>query len=132
MWHANILRKQKESRKVTIEELVDQLFAMFDKDDQDSAGRLTPPPLNGAAAVQEDQEEEEKGDGQLTIQEFKDMLEHAKSGLTDEEIASMIKELDEDESGTIDKEEFRELLERYEDSIELLMAGDSDSDDEDD
>lgn len=54
-------------------------------------------------------------DGVITVKEFKEVLNKFHARLSDEEVAMLLSELDEDDSGTIDKEEFKGLLERYAD-----------------
>ena len=80
---------------------MDQLFELFDNDGGGGVG--------GEAGSHD-------GDGVITVQEFKDGLNRFNAGLSDEEVAMLLQELDEDCSGTIDKKEFTEMLEKYADA----------------
>jgi len=84
------LNLSKSNDDLSVEELVDQLFEIFDSDNDG-----------------------EGGDGVITVQEFRDGLNRFNAGLSDEEVAMLLQELDEDGSGTIEKKEFKEMLEKY-------------------
>mmetsp|Transcript_64824 Transcript_64824/g.146248 ORF Transcript_64824/g.146248 Transcript_64824/m.146248 type:complete len:99 (+) Transcript_64824:262-558(+) len=94
-----------DDKDVSVEELVDSLFELFDTAAAESNGGG-----NGGRTAP-------GGDGVITVQEFKVGLNHFKAGLTDEEVAMLLAELDEDQSGTIDKHEFTEMLEKYAEHI---------------
>ena len=53
-------------------------------------------------------------DGQITIGEFKASLDAFNYGFTVDEVGALVRELDEDESGTITMHEFEHLLHKYE------------------
>lgn len=55
-------------------------------------------------------------DGVITITQFKDGLDRFGANLTFDEVGDLIRELDEDNDGRINKEEFEKLLVRYEEN----------------
>jgi Ca2+-binding EF-hand superfamily protein len=103
-WHMANLRAAETRKDTTVKELVDRLFAMFDNKNEDE--EASPGGKKG----------EEKGDGQISMQEFKDGLNKFSAGLSDEEVANLLQELDEDGDGSINKEEFAAMLEKYADA----------------
>jgi Ca2+-binding EF-hand superfamily protein len=66
-------------------EMAKSMFGMFDKD----------------------------GSGSITIAEFKEALDAFDVGLSTDDVAELVKELDEDRNGLIDEEEFAHLLKRH-------------------
>ena len=77
-----------------------------------------------ASSAQDDVSEEDRAEylfklfdtkdtGEITIGEFKGKLDALNVGFTIDEVGAIVKELDEDDNGTIGLEEFRGLLNRY-------------------
>ena len=89
-WH--IKSQFGKTEEPTIEELVNDLFELFDVSGEDA---------------------EASTDGLISVSEFRDGLNRFQAGLNDEEVATLVSELDSDQSGTIDKEEFTSLLLKY-------------------
>mmetsp|Transcript_13489 Transcript_13489/g.17475 ORF Transcript_13489/g.17475 Transcript_13489/m.17475 type:complete len:662 (+) Transcript_13489:20-2005(+) len=90
-WQIVTMRDSSSRNESSIEDLVDQLFELFDTPDDRG----------------------NKGDGVITVEEFKEGLDKFGAGLTDEEVANLLQELDDDHDGTIDKKEFSDMLEKY-------------------
>lgn len=53
------------------------------------------------------------GSGSISIAEFKTALDAFDVGLSTDDVAELVKELDEDRNGFIDEEEFAHLLKRH-------------------
>ena len=74
----------------TVDELVDHLFSIFD----------------GPGAADDGGE----ADGAISVGEFRAVLDRVNSGLTPDDITDLVRELDHDHSGTISKDEFKQLV----------------------
>ena len=53
------------------------------------------------------------GSGEVTAQEFKDVINGLKTGMSEEEIMGLVREIDTSGDGTISIDEFAAVLERY-------------------
>jgi len=77
--------EQLQKNELDPREMAKSMFGMFDKD----------------------------GNGSITIAEFKEALDAFNVGLSMDDVAELVKELDEDRNGLIDEEEFAHLLRRH-------------------
>ena len=81
--------EQNQGSDASIDELCESLFAMFDTD----------------------------GSGSISVGEFIDKMRSVAKDLSIDDITLIARELDEDQSGTISMEEFRELIEKHADEF---------------
>lgn len=77
--------EQLQKNQLDPHEMAKSMFRMFDKD----------------------------GGGSISIAEFKEALDAFNVGLSTDDVAALVKELDEDRNGIIDEEEFGHLLRRH-------------------
>jgi len=113
-WHAGTIANAGNKKKHTVEELVDQLFELFDSNnDDENSGSQARVGSGGGGGDNAQSGKAKEGDGVITTLEFRDALNRFNANLNDEEVATLLQELDEDQNGTIDKKEFTEMLEKY-------------------